>query len=62
MYAGGADTVRLLIFPPFQPKGIDERALQTVSSNLWFFLTMTLYPEAQRKAQREIDEVVGNDR
>ena len=27
-----------------------------------FMLAMTLYPEAQRKGQEEIDRVVGNDR
>ncbi|KAI6142730.1 cytochrome P450 [Pisolithus tinctorius] len=34
----------------------------TVSSNYAFFLAMTLYPEVQRKAQAEIDAVVGSDR
>lgn len=27
-----------------------------------FFLAMTLHPEWQCKAQKEIDEVIGNDR
>ena len=27
-----------------------------------FFLAMTLYPEVQRKAQAELDAVVGHDR
>ena len=27
-----------------------------------FFLEMTLHPEVQRKAQAEIDRVIGNDR
>ncbi|KAI6083793.1 putative cytochrome P450 oxidoreductase OrdA-like protein [Hypoxylon rubiginosum] len=34
----------------------------TVSSMMCFFLAMTLYPEAQRRAQEEIDSVVGQDR
>ncbi|KAJ3485033.1 hypothetical protein NLI96_g5228 [Meripilus lineatus] len=34
----------------------------TVSAIYSFFLAMTLYPEVQRKAQEEIDIVVGNDR
>ncbi|KAI6109264.1 cytochrome P450 [Pisolithus croceorrhizus] len=34
----------------------------TVSSNYAFFLAMTLYPEVQKKAQAEIDTVVGSDR
>ncbi|KAL2008457.1 hypothetical protein VTN00DRAFT_6651 [Thermoascus crustaceus] len=34
----------------------------TVSSIACFFLAMTLYPDVQRKAQEEIDRVVGTDR
>ncbi|KAJ3790675.1 cytochrome P450 [Lentinula aff. detonsa] len=34
----------------------------TVSAVYAFFLAMTLYPEVARKAQAEIDAVVGNDR
>ncbi|KZT28780.1 cytochrome P450 [Neolentinus lepideus HHB14362 ss-1] len=34
----------------------------TVSSVTMFFLMMMLYPEAQKKAQAEIDAVIGNDR
>lgn len=36
--------------------------LQTVAAIYAFFKAMTLFPEAQRKAQAEIDAVVGNDR
>ncbi|EJD49134.1 cytochrome P450 [Auricularia subglabra TFB-10046 SS5] len=36
--------------------------LQTASSNLSFFLAMTLYPDVQRKAQKEIDAVTGGER
>lgn len=35
---------------------------QTVSSLLSFFLVMMQYPEIQKKAQQEIDTVVGTDR
>lgn len=28
----------------------------------WFMLAMVLYPEAQKRAQEEIDRVVGRDR
>ncbi|XXG99338.1 hypothetical protein Hte_005675 [Hypoxylon texense] len=34
----------------------------TVSSMMCFFLAMTVYPETQRRAQQEIDSVVGRDR
>ncbi|EJC98992.1 cytochrome P450 monooxygenase [Fomitiporia mediterranea MF3/22] len=34
----------------------------TVSSMMTFFLAMTMYPEVQRKAQEQIDCVIGNDR
>ena len=35
---------------------------QTVSAVYSFFLAMTLHPEAQKKAQDELDRVVGPDR
>ena len=35
---------------------------QTVSAVTTFFLTMTLYPEVQKRAQEEIDAVIGPDR
>jgi len=36
---------------------------ETTSSQLsWFMLAMVLHPEAQRRAQEEIDRVVGRDR
>ena len=36
--------------------------MQTVSAIHTFVLAMTLYPEVQKRAQAEIDLVVGNDR
>lgn len=38
--------------------GVDS----TFSTSTLFLLMMTLYPEVQRKAQEEIDRVVGQDR
>jgi cytochrome P450 len=34
----------------------------TVSSVVSFFLAMAVYPEVQKKAQEEIDRIVGTDR
>ncbi|KAF5684660.1 oxidoreductase [Fusarium denticulatum] len=34
----------------------------TVSAITTFFLAMTFFPEAQKKAQYEVDEVIGNER
>jgi len=36
--------------------------VQTVSAVQSFFLAMALYPEVQKKAQLEINAVIGNDR
>lgn len=36
--------------------------VQTVASVLSFILLMTLYPDVQKRAQDEIDRVVGKDR
>ena len=36
--------------------------LETVSAVMSFFIAMMNNPEIQRKAQEEIDQVVGNDR
>jgi len=36
--------------------------MQTISAVQSFFLAMALYPEVQKKAQMEIDAVIGNNR
>ena len=59
IYSGGADTVC--------PYGCivsltDDGSLQSVSSIHGFFLVMMLHPEVQRKAQAEIDRIVGRER
>jgi cytochrome P450 len=38
------------------------KGTQTVAAIYSLFLAMLLHPEAMRKAQKEIDSVVGNDR
>jgi hypothetical protein len=58
LYTGGADTVGLS--SGWHAVPADE--LQTVCSIENFFLAMTTYPEVQRKAQDEIDRVLGADR
>ena len=39
-----------------------EAIHKTVSTLYGFFLAMVLYPEVQRKAQAELDSVIGQDR
>lgn len=51
---GKGDNKRLEKFAELLP--------QTVSAIKSFFLAMTLYPEVQKKAQAEIDTVIGADR
>lgn len=41
---------------------VNNSNLQTVCALEIFFLAMLLYPDAQRKAQAEIDAIVGTDR
>ena len=59
--SAGADTVNLL--HPFHRKLFDWSIVlvQFVVRN-FFFYSMTAFPDVQRKAQQEIDSIVGNDR
>lgn len=41
---------------------IQANKFQTVSALSCFFLAMTLYPDVQRKAQEELDRVLGPNR
>jgi len=59
LYSGGADTVGSSSYHHIV--GIDT-CLQTVSTIYSLFLAMTLFPDVQKKAQAEIDAVVGTDR
>ena len=62
LLAAGSDTVRASQSSvPFGPKA-HHGILQTVTALHMFFLAMVLFPEAQRKAQEELDEVVGLNR
>jgi len=46
----------------FVETGPCQLLCQSVSAIYAFFLAMTLFPEAQKKAQAEIDVVIGTDR
>jgi Cytochrome P450 len=60
MYGGGADTVCSTVILSCQSFVLI--VMQTVLSLHTFFLAMVLFPEAQRKAQKELDEVIGSTR
>ncbi|KAF8513276.1 cytochrome P450, partial [Gautieria morchelliformis] len=61
LYAGGSDTVTLL--PASQTlQHTDLDILQTVHTLHTFILAMVLSPEVQKKAQAELDAVVGPNR
>ncbi|KAF7357550.1 O-methylsterigmatocystin oxidoreductase [Mycena sanguinolenta] len=56
-YTGGADTVRIL-----GDELLTSQLTQTGSAFASFCLAMALHPEIQKKAQTEIDTVIGTDR
>lgn len=58
LYGGGADTVRRFFDTIAGMRSLHE---QTVSAICTFFLAMTLYPDVQRRAQVEIDTVLGHN-
>jgi Cytochrome P450 len=59
LYSGGADTVS----PGTVFKGLlTLTSLQTVASIHALFLALQLFPDAQAKAQAEIDTVIGSGR
>jgi cytochrome P450 len=57
--SAGSDTVGTLDVSPHLWL---THATQTVSSMVSLFLALTQYPEVQRRAQRELDSVLGRDR
>jgi len=57
---GGADTVSECTLRDCMT--FFNSIIQTVSAVQFFFLAMALYPEVQKKAQAEIDAVIGNNR
>ncbi len=57
LYVGGADTVSLC-----SSTWAVANSPQTVSAMTTFFYLMATHPEVQKKAQAEIDKVVGTDR
>lgn len=61
MVIAGAETVRCDKYTS-NTVGIIDSNLQTTSSCLSFLLAMALFPEAQKKAQAELDRVVGPHR
>ncbi|KAM5541819.1 hypothetical protein V8D89_004548 [Ganoderma adspersum] len=61
LYVGGADTV-CPTCRYFSPVRRSPRFSQSNAEMGAFFLAMALHPEVQKKAQAELDEVVGADR
>ncbi|PIL22985.1 cytochrome P450 [Ganoderma sinense ZZ0214-1] len=57
----GTDSVTLFILP-YLEQWSDRANLQTVSTLTTVLLAMSLYPNIQKKAQAELDAVVGPDR
>jgi cytochrome P450 len=59
IYLAGSDTVSIFFLQDF---GLVTDGKQTSSAIKTFFYYMALHPEIQKKAQEEIDRVVGNQR
>ena len=59
LFSAGSDTVRVSYTPVHF---LLSTIMKTISSMNFFFLALTLFPEVQRRAQAELDVVVGRDR
>ena len=59
---GGSDTVSAQRFPPKKFLDLFIYLLKTIAAVQAFFSAMAMHPDIQRKAQAEIDAVVGQDR
>ena len=59
LFSAGSDTVRVSHYPVHF---LLSNIMKTVSSMTSFFLALTLFPQVQRRAQAELDIVVGRDR
>ncbi|KIJ33701.1 hypothetical protein M422DRAFT_264318 [Sphaerobolus stellatus SS14] len=62
VFAGGSDTASYYIPFFFMPSDRPNRSAQTVLQMTLFILAMALFPDVQRKAQRELDSVLGGIR
>ncbi|KAI0053497.1 cytochrome P450 [Auriscalpium vulgare] len=60
--SSASDRTMAKILPGNVYLGYPYGVIQTVSAIQTFFLAMVLHPEAQKRAQAEIDSVVGTDR
>lgn len=60
MYGGGADTVMFCMRHHMSRCSYNQK--QTVTSINSFFLAMTLFPDVLKRAQDEIDNVIGTNR
>jgi hypothetical protein len=59
LFSAGSETVRVSYNPVHF---LLSNIMKTVSSMNFFFLALTLFPQVQRRAQAELDIVVGRDR
>ena len=59
LFSAGSDTVRIFLSRAVFTESYVMKAVSSMSS---FFLALALFPQVQRRAQAELDVVVGRDR